>query len=317
MIGKAFRSGSTKLLIWCLPIAGAGIVLFPLDPVWATLPQSTIPTHYDVTLRPDIAGLRFSVDENIDISVRSAEDEIVLNAADLDIERVGLRTERGAILGRVRVRLDQRDQTMHLSLGSKIQPGRYVLAIAYSGTIQRNSSGLFALDQNGKRYLFTQFEAADARRLIPSWDEPSFKATFTLKTLVPTGAMAVGNMPVARDDRVREGWHEVTFEPTPRMSTYLLFLAIGDFERTTRKVDGVELGVITRRGLASQSGFALDSASQVLPWLNAYFGYRFPLRKLDNVAGPGASLTYGAMEKPQPRLPARRRSGDRCGQFPP
>ncbi|BBD96953.1 aminopeptidase [Sphingobium amiense] len=296
MLGKAFPCRFALTRAGYSRVAGALAVLIPIFPASATLPSTVIPTHYDVVLQPDGKNLTFSGREKINLSVRAATEEIVLNAWQLNVKRVELKTEGGKSLGAARVRLDPTNQTMHISVGSRVAAGRYILSIAYSGTVQRSGSGLFALDEQGKRYLFTQLEAADARRLIPSWDEPSFKATFTVKALVPSGATAISNMPAVKDVRVRDGRHQVTFAPTPKMATYLLFLAVGDFERTTKKIDGVELGVVTRRGVGSQADFALDSATRLLPWLNAYFAYPFPLPKLDNVAGPGESLTYGAME---------------------
>ncbi|WP_229507659.1 M1 family metallopeptidase [Massilia sp. Dwa41.01b] len=86
------------------------------------------------------------------------------------------------------------------------------------------------------------------------------------------------------------------FAPTPAMSTYLLFFALGDFERATTTVDGTELGVVTRRGSLPQAAFALESSGAILREYNDYFGVRYPLPKLDNVAGPGRSQFFGAME---------------------
>jgi hypothetical protein len=80
------------------------------------------------------------------------------------------------------------------------------------------------------------------------------------------------------------------------MSTYLLFFALGDFERATAKVEGTELGVVTRRGAIDQARFALDSSKDILREYNDYFGVRYPLPKLDNIAGAGRSQFFGAME---------------------
>ncbi|MCB4859656.1 M1 family metallopeptidase [Sphingobium sp. PNB] len=296
MFGKVLSLKVHLGRIWSISATVSIATLSPLTATAAPLPQTVTPLHYDLVLKPDLKGLTFSGDEKIDILVRAATKEIVLNAFRLDIRQVSLRTQSGLDLGNIQSRFDERDQTMHLALQSAIKPGRYRLLFAYHGSIQQNGSGLFALDEQGKRYLFTQLEPADARRLMPSWDEPSFKATFTLSTVVPSGSTAISNTPVTSDRTLDDALHRVTFAPTRKMSTYLLFLAVGDFERRVRVAGGVELGTVTRRGVAPQADFALDSAAKLLPWFNAYFAYRFPLPKLDNVAGPGESLTYGAME---------------------
>ena len=118
-----------------------------------------------------------------------------------------------------------------------IAPGTYRLEFHYSGKINTQATGLFALDYPDKRTgetvrgLFTQFEAPDARRFAPMFDEPSYKATFDLSAIVPANQMAVGNMPIAREEALPDGRKRVTFATTPTMSSYLLFFAVGDFER--------------------------------------------------------------------------------------
>ncbi|HEY1227515.1 MAG TPA: M1 family aminopeptidase, partial [Ramlibacter sp.] len=92
------------------------------------------------------------------------------------------------------------------------------------------------------------------------------------------------------------GTTRVEFAQSPKMSTYLLFLSVGDFERATPQAEGVEVGVITQRGSIDQARFALDSSADVLREYNDYFGGRYPLPKLDNIAGPGRSQFFGAME---------------------
>ncbi|MFL6733312.1 MAG: M1 family metallopeptidase, partial [Sphingomicrobium sp.] len=192
-------------------------------------------------------------------------------------------------------------QTATFDFGRTIAPGTYRLNIAYSGKINTQANGIFALDYKnveGKdaRALFTQFEAADARRFVPSWDEPDYKATFDLKARVPAGQMAVSNMPALSSRNIAGGLKEVTFRTTPTMSSYLLFFGTGDFERISKKVGNREVGIVMSRGNASKAQFALDAEAQILPYYDDYFGVSYPLPKLDNVAGPGQSQFFGAME---------------------
>jgi aminopeptidase N len=132
--------------------------------------------------------------------------------------------------------------------------------------------------------------------MIPSWDEPFYKATFALDVTVPSTDMAVSNMPAASSTDLGDGRKRVSFATTPKMSTYLLFFGLGQFERATGKVGDTEIGVVTQKGALDQSQFALDSAKTVLAEYNDYFGVRYPLPKLDNVAAPGRSQFFGAME---------------------
>ena len=144
--------------------------------------------------------------------------------------------------------------------------------------------------------MFTQFENSDARRFVPSWDEPGRKATFELTATVPADQMAVSNMPIRSTDVLPGGRKRVHFATTPKMSSYLLFFGSGDFERIHRNVDGVDVGVVVKRGDTAQAAFALDAASDILPYYNDYFGTPYPLPKLDLIAAPGSSQFFGAME---------------------
>jgi aminopeptidase N len=171
----------------------------------------------------------------------------------------------------------------------------------YTGKIGTQANGLFALDYataaGQRRALYTQFENSDARRFIPSWDEPYHKATFDLTATVPTTQMAVSNMPVASRVEVGNGLTQVKFQTTPKMSTYLLFFGVGEFERAiTRTDDGVEVGVITQAGKVGQANLALQSSRDVLHEYRDYFGVDYPLPKLDNIAAPGGSQFFSAME---------------------
>jgi aminopeptidase N len=130
---------------------------------------------------------------------------------------------------------------------------------------------------------------------MPSWDEPGLKATFSVSVELPADRMSIGNMPVASTDSLPDGQKRVHFATTPKMSTYLLFLGIGDFERIETKVDGTEVGLVVSRGDVEKGRNALTEAVRVLHYYNDYFGIHYPLPKLDLVAAPGV-ITGGAME---------------------
>ena len=258
------------------------------------LPRNVRPLHYSISIVPDAANLRFTGSEQIDIEVLEATDTIILNAAEIDFAAV---TADGAP---ARVSTDADAQTATFRFADNLSPGRHRLAIAYAGRINTQAAGLFALDYRSeagpKRALFTQFEAPDARRMFPGWDEPAFRTPYDLSVTVPAGQQAIGNMPEAGREVQADGSAIVRFQTTPAMSSYLLFLAVGEFDRITATAAGTEVGVVTRRGVGEQGRWALQSQVQILPWYNQYFGTRYPLPKLDNVAGPGTSQFFGAME---------------------
>ena len=265
------------------------------------LPRGVIPSHYDIALTPDAAAGSFSGKATITLTVTKATDSITLNAADLKFAGATLTPAAGGSPLEAQVAVDDKAQTATFRLARPLAPGMYKLALDYTGVIGTQAVGLFSLDYAGTdgkpaRALYTQFENSDARRMIPSWDEPAYKATFSLDVTVPAGQMAVSNMPAANTATLSDGRQRISFAKSPRMSTYLLFLGVGDFERASAKEGNTELGVITRRGALDQAAFALESSKAILREYNDYFGVRYPLPKLDNIAGPGQSQFFGAME---------------------
>jgi aminopeptidase N len=268
------------------------------------LPRGVIPSHYEISLTPDAAASTFSARAAITINVTAPTSSITLNAADLKFGNATLSPAAGASAGNAqsaKVSVDAANQTATFAFSQPIKPGIYRLAMDYSGVIGTQAVGLFSLDYpdadgKQKRALFTQFENSDARRMIPSWDEPAYKATFTLDVTAPAGLLAVSNMPASKTETLADGRQHVSFATTPKMSTYLLFFGMGDFERATVKSEGTEIGVVARRGAVKQADFALKSGADILREYNDYFGVKYPLPKLDNIAGPGRSQFFGAME---------------------
>ncbi len=258
------------------------------------LPMTVQPLSYRIDVTPDAAKLTFTGSETIQLDVREAVPAIVLNALELSIRRAVLDGRRAA-----RISLDAGRQTATFDFGEAVAPGRHVLEIDYAGKIDSFSAGLFRLDyaspEGTRRVLVSQFENADARRFAPIWDDPSVKASFQLSVVAPHGQMAVSNTPVAQVQPLAGGLQRTVFQPTPKMSSYLMFLGLGDFERISRKVDGVDLGVVVPRGQAAKGAFALDQAADILRYYNSYFGIPYPLPKLDLVAAPGSG-GFSAME---------------------
>ena len=279
-------------------IAGAAAAV---DSTPTQLPRLVRPMHYGVTIEPDASALTFRGDIAISLEVLAPVESITLNAVDLKFTAIRFTDATGkSVVDDPKITVDAAAQTATLALGKSIPSGQYWLALDYTGKIGTQALGLFVIDYDTaagrKRALYTQFEAADARRMIPSWDEPAYKATFTLEAIVPQGQMAVSNMPVAEQVDIAGGRSRVRFQKSPKMSTYLLFFGLGEFDRATAKVGPTELGVVTQKGKADQAQFALDSSVRVLREYNDYFGTPYALPKLDNIASPGSSRFFAAME---------------------
>ncbi len=265
------------------------------------LPRGVRPLHYDVAVVPHAESMRFDGRVVILLEVSAPTTSITLNAVDLTFGQVRLvrAGARGGIAP-VNVATDAAAQTATFTFARAIQAGRHRLSMRYAGVIRTQPAGLFAIDYDTgagrERALFTQFENSDARRFIPSWDEPAFKSTFAFEATVPAARMAVSNMPQSAATSAGPGLRRIRFATTPKMSTYLLFFALGDFERMAEREGATEVGVVTRRGVSAQARFALDSSRDILREYDDYFAVPYPLPKLDNVTSPGGSQFFGAME---------------------
>ncbi len=276
-------------------VCGAAVLA---SPVLAAnrLPGGVTPVAYDITVDPDAATLTFGGRETVTIDVAKPVMSITLNAADLAISSARIDGRNAT-----KIISDGTASTATISFGASIAKGRHTLSLVWTGKINQSATGLFATDYDGangakERMLLTQFEAPDARRFAPMWDEPGIKATFRLSAAAPSGQSAFSNMPVTGKTAGANGktlWH---FAVTPRMSSYLLFLGIGNVERKTLMAGKTEIGIITRKGVVDQGDYALASAKRVLIQYNDYFGTPYPLPKLDMIAMPGSSQFFSAME---------------------
>lgn len=299
-----------RYLVSAIALALAGVSMAPLAATakappmreaTTQLPRGVVPTHYDVAVVPHADKLAFDGKVTITLNVLKPTNSITLNAADLTFSEASLTpTKLKIMVGKPKVTVDEKAQTATFTFDHPVPAGEYRLAMTYTGKIGTQANGIFALDYDTKagkkRALYTQFENSDARRFIPSWDEPNYKATFDLTATVPSADMAVSNMPIVSKKDLGNGMTEVHFGESPKMSTYLLFFSVGEFERATVKSEGTEIGVITQKGMVDQADFTLDSAKAVLHEYNDYFGVKYPLPKLDNIAAPGQSQFFSAME---------------------
>ena len=291
---KNMHNDFPRFLVGVLATLCAGALAAPANRM--LLPDDVVPDAYRIAVTPHAAEATFEGSVEIDVQVRRRTDRIVLDSADLAIAKATLDGEPAP----ARIALDAELQRATFTFAHPLAPGRHTLRIAYSGKIQDQASGLFRLkyatSDGEATALFTMFEDSDARRFVPSWDEPARRATFDLAVTVPADQMAIGNMPVAATEALPGNLKRVRFATTPRMSTYLLFFGLGDFERVHRDVAGVDVGVVVKRGDGAQAAYALDAAARILPYYDAWFGTPYPLPKLDMVAGAGGSVTFGAME---------------------
>jgi puromycin-sensitive aminopeptidase len=258
------------------------------------LPSSVMPNRYRLVLAPDLASWTFQGHETVEVQVARPVLQIVLHAVDLEVTAASVQVGRHRWPARVSYQPGRETLTLHLPQGVPV--GRATLELAFRGTIGTSLRGLYRVETAGRRYAFTQFEATDARRCFPCFDEPAFKARFQLAVTVPEGLTAISNSRVQRETPgPTPGTRTVHFAPTPRMSTYLVALAVGELESTAAvEARGTPIRVWTVPGKAHLGQFALEAAAASLSRLERYFGVKYPYGKLDLLAVP--DFEAGAME---------------------
>ncbi|MBM3943644.1 MAG: M1 family metallopeptidase [SAR202 cluster bacterium] len=264
-----------------------------------TLPTAVRPSKYRLTLIPDLESFTFEGQVSIEIDILQRTSQIVLNADELDIHSANLvRSRAGASASGIT--LDSARQTATLDFARPLAPGAATLQLNFTGRLNDQLRGFYrsqyAAPSGEKRYLAaTQFEATDARRAFPCWDEPAIKTSFELTLVIPNELVAVSNTPVASETPAEPGKKAVRFAETPVMSTYLLAFVVGDLARIEAPAsNGTMVGVWTTRGKEEQGRFALETSVRLLSYFNDYFGIPYPLPKLDHLAIP--DFAAGAME---------------------
>ncbi len=260
------------------------------------LPKDVAPSQYAIRIEPDLEKLTFTGSETVQLETQIPVSKLVLNALELHVISASL---DGQPLAQQSIALDAGEQTLTLTLPNELSAGKHELALKFSGKINAQGQGLFYAryqERSGaekKTLLGTQFEATDARRMFPCWDEPSFRARFQLTAVVRNEFMAVSNMPIEEEKKIAGG-KEVRFGLTPPMSSYLVVLCAGEFEAIESEQDGVKLRVVTTKGKSETGRYALETEAKILHYYNDYFGIPYPLPKLDLIALPGGF--GGAME---------------------
>ena len=263
------------------------------------LPANVKPNKYRLTLQPDLNTFTFKGEQTVDIEIVEPTARIVLNAAELEISGVALR-RNGSETSTHAVSLDADTETVTLDFGRTLSPGRAQLEMEFTGILNDRLVGFYRSeyqDSEGQtRHLATtQFEATDARRAFPCWDEPAQKAVFDVTLIFDDAYQAVSNTPIVEESSPAPGLRSVRFGETPIMSTYLLAFVVGDLVSVEADAaDGTRVGIWTTRGKENQAGFALDTSVKLLGYFNEYFGIPYPLPKLDHIAIP--DFAAGAME---------------------
>jgi puromycin-sensitive aminopeptidase len=261
------------------------------------LPRTVVPSRYDLRLEPDLARAAFTGEVVVSVTVRESVSEVYLNAAELAVSSAVF--EGGEVPLTAEVALDEAAERAMLTFPRPLPTGPGRLRMQFTGSLNDKLRGFYRSrykDQGGDAHWMaaTQFEAADARRAFPCWDEPAFKAVFAVTLVIDPGLTAVSNTALL-ERRVAAGKQVLRFADSIPMSTYLAAFIVGRLESTPAvSVGETQVRVWCVPGKARLARFGQEIGVASLRFFEGYYGQKYPGDKLDLVAIP--DFAAGAME---------------------
>lgn len=267
----------------------------------ARLTSHVRPQSYIVNMHVDLAKGTFGGEETVTISTDQPVNQFALHALELKLTDTHVTDDKGVEVQISNATPVPQQELINYTTAKQLLPGTYKIRTRFGGTVSGKLMGLYRADftdRNGKTHkmVATQFEPADARRMIPCFDEPDMKAKFKLTVTTDAKFNAVSNAAVIKET-THGAEKTIEFDTTPPMSSYLLALVIGELEATPAvMVQGTPIRVWGAKGMIHLGTYARDEAAKILPYLNQYFGIPYPWKKLDLVAVP--EFSAGAMENP-------------------
>jgi aminopeptidase N len=264
------------------------------------LPATAIPKRYNLRLEIDPTQPRFSGTTTILAEVPSPTAYVVLNARDMHVTRAlatpsAARSLEAVVTTRASHGGAEKDELV-LEFPTPLPAGSVEITIDYDAPFAADLAGLYRVQEYGSYYAYTQFEATDARRAFPCFDEPSFKTPYEVTISAPRGMVALSNTPETGHTETAGNRNLTAFEPSPPLPSYLVAFAVGDFDIVQGQKDPFPIRVVTTKGRGSLAPMALDVAAALIGKLGDYFAMRYPYSKLDLVAVP--DFAAGAMENP-------------------
>ncbi len=270
------------------------LLLVSLPAYAQRLPTTVTPSHYDLAIVLDLANERFEGTETILVNLRQPAQAVTLNAIGIEFHAVAIDAGTGESQP-ASVEQDEGNETATLTVAHRLPAGPARIRITYAAALNHQLQGFYVSQGQGRKYAVTQFESTDARRAFPCFDEPSFKATFSVTLTIDQGDMAISNGRVMSDTPgPGAGRHTVAFAESPKMSSYLVAMAVGDFACNDGESDGIPIRVCAIPSKKHLTGLALEAAEHVLAFYDSYFAIRYPYGKLDMLAVP--DFAAGAME---------------------
>jgi alanyl aminopeptidase len=263
------------------------------------LPPTVTPQRYAVELHVDPARPRFDGSVAIQVGVTEPTWHVVLNARDMRIASAVARVGGAPIPATATMRLAHGSvvpDELVLTFAQPLPAGTAQIDVAYDAPFAVDLAGLYRVEEAGTWYAYTQFEATDARRAFPCFDEPAFKTAYDVTVTTPVGLTALSNAPEDRQEARPDGTVAHRFVTTRPLPSYLVAIAVGPFDIVEGQTSPFPIRAVTTKGRGALTSLALEAATALVARLGDYFDVRYPYPKLDLVAVP--DFAAGAMENP-------------------
>ncbi|MEM3252821.1 MAG: M1 family metallopeptidase [Candidatus Micrarchaeaceae archaeon] len=253
-----------------------------------------VPMNYSLSIKPNLKDFLFEGKVSIDATATKSARTISLNAKELKFisAHVESRGKRQA----AKIKMDKKQEAAILILKEPVY-GPIRISIEYAGIHNNKMYGFYRseyyADGKKKYMLTTQFEPTDARAAFPCFDRPDLKATFDVSLTIDKDLSAISNMPV-KEETYAGVKKTVKFYRTPKMSTYLLYMGVGEFKFIQENFSGTKIRVVATGDKIKYGKLALNFAKEFLRYYQNYLGIKFPLPKMDLIAVP--DFAAGAME---------------------
>ncbi|XP_038258642.1 endoplasmic reticulum aminopeptidase 2-like isoform X2 [Dermochelys coriacea] len=268
------------------------------------LPDWILPVHYDLLIHPNLTSLRFMGSVKIQVTVVHETSTVVLHSKHLEITSAAIEEENGktqADLKQIKVlEYLPHEQIAFLYAEPLRVDKKYFLSINYIANLSDGFYGFYkstykTKDGQTRLLASTHFEPTSARLAFPCFDEPSFKANYTIKIRRDGQHSALSNMPKVKTLKLDNNLFEDHFAESVKMSTYLVAFIVSDFQSVSGTTSsGIKVSVYVTPEKLNQAHYALEAAIKILEFYEQYFGIYYPLPKQDLVAVP--DFQSGAME---------------------
>ena len=256
--------------------------------------EQVAPKNYRIHLVPDLTNFTFAGNITLWVEARTAIEALRLNILDLD--NFSCTVALNGDFQNCAFETDTEKEELKILLPHPME-GDIRFKIGYQGQINDKMAGFYRSQykRSGEtRYIaVTQFEESDARRAFPCMDHPAQKATFDISMDIDQDLVAISNGAIKEEKTLDNGKKRITFEQTPKMSTYLVFFGVGEFE-FTRDGQDPRVRVATLPGMKPYAKFGLEFGRKSLAFSEDYYGIPYPLPKMDLIAIP--DFAFGAME---------------------